>query len=658
MSELSDSILLEKDPRKRAELQRQEFLLGITAAGNEEYVGAPDPSEPVTESQGPEATPFTDAYRAGGNAINTGMGAIGKIEEAVGDAVNPFSPITKPLEQFLIQKTMQGLGIPEALKLWEESSPDSFENAKAGAGWLSLLPATHAWRKSIPRAVNAGTDNLATRLDGSDIHGNNPTGSGGFYGGDPIGGIMAGYSGKEHWRQLWDPQAIANQQRRGFGQHRMDELELNTQNKAPGNARASLNMHVAKNRGEQTGALIETLPMATDNITGTVRAGDTEGLTRLMTSELPEGTTLPPHVEQRLVGDTVEALGQRTGKESYIAQLFQMGRGIPEVERALVQVNDPRAAWSELGMEAAGTGTMGSPIAKGLANKNILSKAEKAFGKPNSEWGSKEWLDYYNSNAVFERGNWNGTQKGHDMLTKQPWYKKLPEQWRERILKLSGMDNPQPGIKEGMPAKATPASAQQRYWTARANPKPPKVQQEYLDLINGKKGSRARLTTGEDGKQYIDYDTSWLSKDQALGGVGGRYSHNITDNEVYASGIDGHDMVGADPVGGDQVWNVTPIMTFKPGDAPKLNKRSQATDPQWQQKMRDFEKQTGVERIKGESDEAYQKRVLMMPADVKLKHRITPLADAYSVGGLFSGYGHSLPEEEPEGMLNLKRFNP
>lgn len=611
-----------------------------------------------------------EAYRWGGNTLNTVFEEIGEAGDFALDAVFPAGKLVRPAVEAATAKGMEALGIPGMLSQWEEASPDSFENAKAGMGYLQAIPAIRGATKIIPKTVNAGTDNLATRLDGSDIHGNNPTNSGGFYGGDPFGGIAQGYNFQEHLRQLFDPQAIANKERTGIGQHRIDEYNLSSQNRAPGNARASLYMHEAKNRGEPTGALIESLPAATDNIRGTVRAGDTGGLTRLLTSDLPEGHQLPDHVRDRFIDKEREVLGGRQGKEKWIAQLFQGGRGVPDPDRAIVKVNDPTAAWSELSREASGKGASGSSVGKALANPNILNSAEKAFGKPNSQWKKEEWMEYYNSMAMFERGNWRGTKAGRAKLKAQPWFKKLPEKVQQRVLKLGGMDKDIEGLKS-VTGVDMPAEAMQVYWKAKTaantdaqklrewerleaeeplyyqkntknakkgdrkpRPKPSSTltnrQQRTLDVVDQYKaaqGNRVDYTVAEDGTEFIDYRSSWLSKDQALGGVGGRYSHDITNNKVYSNGTDGHDMMGADPVGADQLWNMTPIQVYTPGETPTPKNRRQSEDPVWQQAMKDFEEKSGIPKNKGESDEAYQKRVLSMDADVKARHYAEPIVD-------------------------------
>lgn len=616
-----------------------------------------------------------EAYRSSGATILGAQAAMGSVEDAAMDSVSLFSPLTNPIKEGLLTAGMNKLGIPDMLSEWAASSPDSFENAKAGFGWASLLPAVHTARKLLPKAINAGTDNLATRLDGGDIYGKNPDGtvhgsrpsdSGGFYGGDPLGGIAAGYSFEEHMRQLLSPQAIANKERRGFGQQRMDEYALSSQNRAPGNARASSHMHEAKNRGEKTGALIETMPAATDNIRTTVRAGDTEGLTKALTADLPEGHELPAHVADRFINKERDVLGQRQGKEKGAARLFQLGGDVPDPDRAIVKINDPEAAWSEMTRESAGTSIAGSSVGRALGNPNILKEAEVAFGKPQSAWKKDEWMDYYNSMAMFERGNWRGTKKGRAKLMAQPWFKKLPERLQKKALKLGGMDQDIQGIQDFI--KGTnktvpdPATVLKRYWKARAADNPKATQIEFIALIDKYKkaqGNQVDYTVDADGTEFIDYRTSWLSNEQALGGVGGRYSHDITNNNVYANATDGHDMMGADPVGGDQLWNMTPIQMYKPGESRKPANREQSTDPVFQQKMKDFEEKSGVPRNKGESAEAYQKRALGVDAAIKARHYAAPVKDAAVTGGMLSGFGVS--EDDPNrtaGGLPVGLMNP
>jgi hypothetical protein len=173
-----------------------------------------DPGEPGDTPNLTTGALAQGAYRDVGGKLNSMWETLGEPMAIAEEMVSPLAPLTRPIGQYALHKS----GIPELLNSWEEASPDSFENAKAGMGFLQTIPALHTFSRTLPRVVNAGTDNLATRLDGSDIHGNNPTNSGGFYGGDPLGGIMQGYNFEEHMRQLLSPQAIANHERRGFGQ--------------------------------------------------------------------------------------------------------------------------------------------------------------------------------------------------------------------------------------------------------------------------------------------------------------------------------------------------------------------------------------------------------------------------------------------------------
>jgi hypothetical protein len=89
-------------------------------------------------------------------------------------------------------------------------------------------------------------------------------------------------------------------------------------------------------------------------------------------------------------------------------------------------------------------------------------------------------------------------------------------------------------------------------------------------------------------------------------------------------------------------------MMFKPGQSSTLEKRKQGSDPKWQQSMKDFEEKSGVPRLAKESDEAYQKRVLGMQADVKARHYAQPMLDVLGMDSIMT---NSAPQREEQGLM-------
>lgn len=589
--------------------------------------------------------PLRSALKFTGDVGRVADTVVGAPVEAALHAYENYTPMGKVMK-FAHDKLMgvaMSTDVVKDLQHTIQQNPELAGVLGDVAATAELIPyfkgATSGWKNF----ANTSTDNLLTRLDGTDVKGNNPKGRGGFYTGDPIGAIQSGWSPQRTAKDLLDPQSIANREAKGTGSHRIEEaLEAGTKRKnhTYGNLRASKNMRNQQDKALQSDTLIERMPMASGNVRGSVRGGDREGFKELVLSDIPEGHKVPDYIANKFVDNDRTRLGERHGLESKLATGFQAGRGKPTADNAILHVNEPKAAYSDIAREGAGMNPIGGSVGKAISSPKTLTSASGAYGKQMDNWSATEWEDYYKTAEIFERESWLGTDKAYKDAAGS---KGVMGAFRRKALpKVVGEQRL--GIKEQMPKSAqAPAAAQQAYWKARGvietynrtgeGRKPTQNQLNIVKVVEDakKNNKNSRVSVEKDllgNPESIHYVGSFLSSEQALGGVGYRIAHDLKNNDLYSNVIDGHDLKGVDPVGGDQLWNISPVQVYKPGRPPKerLDKKGPwkvGMDEKVEKQLQDVEAFTGLPRNKGESGMAYQLRMLSdWDAPVKARHRV------------------------------------
>ena len=578
------------------------------------------------------------------NAAQMGLSVAGEVGSAVGDAT--YAPLKwsesiikaampfKSIEQLIdigvrhLQKGITDSAPVQQLYQIAKDYPEVARTVEDGLNALELLPAGRAVTGGIKRTANAGVQNLDTRLEG-------------FYTGDPIGAVSRGFSPDELWKQLWSPQARANYERKGTGQGRINEATQPdiSETELVGNIRASMYMR-DQEKGGPSDTVISNLPINKTHVRGTVRGDDREGFTRLMTSDLPEGHHVPDHILGRFIDNDRNIMGGRHGKEKLVAAGFNVVP--PKAGNATIHVNDKGAHMSDIAAEGLGGRTTSGKVAAALRSKQALGAAESLFGK---DWSPEQWKDYYHTAAMFERDKWYGSEELR---------KNVPKGGVSEYLANKVVGDPGPGLKSLLPKtfrnKSQMAVIAAYYnalnTRAKGKRKLTATQEQLISAVEHKKAQHPNVVEYDSKNNTLHYQGSYLSSEQALGGVSYRLAHDLNKNNIYSSVKDGHDLMGADPAGGQQLWNFSPIQVSKPG-----NLKEQGVDTGYKtasvaakeaDALKRTEEITGMKKRKDEGMLAYQQRVLRdWNAPVQLKHK-AQVAEL----GLLTGVALTDGEEE------------
>lgn len=127
-------------------------------------------------------------------------------------------------------------------------------------------------------------------------------------------------------------------------------------------------------------------------------------------------------------------------------------------------------------------------------------------------------------------------------------------------------------------------------------------QQQVLDYFN----SAPKATLNDKGNGVYAFQESYASSVQDLGGVNIVGAIDTKNDIVYTMTSDGHDLMGMNPPGGNELLNTTPIYSFKTGTKSPEKKGV----PRPEESVTRIEELTGIPKQKGESNVQYQARVM------------------------------------------------
>ena len=158
-----------------------------------------------------------------------------------------------------------------------------------------------------------------------------------------------------------------------------------------------------------------------------------------------------------------------------------------------------------------------------------------------------------------------------------------------------------------LPKDITPGKLRDNYWSGIRNQKNnkelTKLQQQALDFFKDAKP----VTLKDRGNGIYSFSDNHVSTAQDLGGVNDWIAIDINNNKAYTMISDGHDMFGMNPAGGNAHLTATPIRSF---DIGKKQEKGESGGKKGPTDLSKIEELTGISRNKGESDTAYQARVL------------------------------------------------
>lgn len=158
-----------------------------------------------------------------------------------------------------------------------------------------------------------------------------------------------------------------------------------------------------------------------------------------------------------------------------------------------------------------------------------------------------------------------------------------------------------------LPEDITPGKLRDNYWSGIRNQKNNKeltqAQQQALNFFKDAKP----VTLKDRGNGIYSFSDNHVSTAQDLGGVNDWIAIDINNNKAYTMISDGHDMFGMNPAGGNAHLTATPIRSF---DIGKKQEKGESGGKKGPTDLSKIEELTGISRNKGESDTAYQARVL------------------------------------------------
>lgn len=186
-----------------------------------------------------------------------------------------------------------------------------------------------------------------------------------------------------------------------------------------------------------------------------------------------------------------------------------------------------------------------------------------------------------------------------------------------------------------LPKDITPGKLRDNYWSGIRNQKNNKdlteAQKQALDFFKDAKP----VTLKDRGNGIYSFSDNHVSTAQDLGGVNDWIAIDINNNKAYTMISDGHDMFGMNPAGGNAHLTATPIRTF---DIGKKQEKGESVGKKGPTDLSKIEELTGIIRNKGESDTAYQARVLRdYKGTAKLEDYLTVGSNIVRTGLLTSG---------------------
>mgnify|MGYP001825137859 CR=1 FL=1 len=541
------------------------------------------------------------ALRSAGH-LGAGVGAVTSTAyETVEDAIVPlpFRMAQDAVMQTLGNKFMES-DMGKQLVDFMAANPEAVYDAEAAANALELWPAARGFKKSL----NGLLRQVRTKIND-------------FYGPDPkkkIAGLVEAVDEAvvPAVETAFSPTQQATARELGTGKNRVAEAlqtEKGTRTDVAGNMMAS--GFIDRQMGGQ--GIVQDLPFYQANVKGVYNRGDTPGVTEALTSDYPGA--IPQGMPERMwerVNNNLTGMGKF---EKLMSAAVDPMRLSSKPGRTSVVVRDKAGPESNLGGEAMGAKSNTSRTMSRIHSKEGLKDYADMVGKDVYSMGPNEMMDFVHSAFPFERAGWLGT------------------------------------IKDSIPTtyQASPGKAHSAYLKAKRRQKRGfKMSEDQLNLIatvdNFRENNKPNINRTKDG--LIEFTTSYTSEAKDLGGVGIAMTIDPKTNTTYSVVFDGHDLFGTNPVGGDALWNVTPIQVRQFGKKADFGSATPEMRDRAQQGMLRTAERTGIQPMPGEKDLAYSQRVL---SEYIAKPKAQDYANvAENVGMLATAVSDIQPNEETE----------
>jgi hypothetical protein len=562
-----------------------------------------------------DGNPVRFAGRQVGNAGAIAGNALGApVGYVAGKAwgVLPEAAKKKIIEAFqaAAKGAMELPGVKETIEYVAEN-PVLARDVGAALNALELVPLAQTGK-----IINAVGGNMKTRLKD-------------FYNPNPIKqqkGLMQemGASAAGATKQAYSPQAHANLREKGVRQARIDEaVKPNSASTRPSNQVAS--DMIAQQEGK-VGTLSSQTPAARSSHLGTSSwEKDQAGVRKMLKGQ----TDVPEeHLDALMtsIGNNV-GHGPKGGKRE---KLLSAMSNIDGTKDTLVYGRNTSGSASTLSTELTGKFN-GAPVLPKMIREGHLEAFKELRG---GNMGMKEWKEFLNMAAIFETPRWTGG-KGVGALNT-----KAPEGAWNRTKRVANMDvkdvpkNAEAAVRDKAHRVAQWEGGLQRqapHGTNNSNKmNRTELTKAYLKVESGKgkmskqdrlghrfikeqiAKNHGNIGYSKDGKM-IRYGESYMSQMEEYANVGVRYSIRPDKDEIFASVLDGNDLMGMDMAGGKSGMMITPAqklsVTAKGIEGDQVVKNLPKNDADSLRYAKDLEKKTGIEmRTTAEPLDAYVER--------------------------------------------------
>lgn len=572
----------------------------------------PDPQDVQDVVDIAQVSPHAAAGRAGLRAT-AHLGseiiepAITPIVDAAGDAnlaVREFTGTTPvyAVAQGLIKKglesTAETLSDTSAGK-WVldqlEQNPAAARDMIAGIESMDVL----ALRRAGGPALNNFLDEMITKLEG-------------FYSRDPGAKVTSfareGAKGLPNYLEgLLSPQAIANRREKGAGQTRVDEFTSASQSDSVGNLLATNAISRQRPESVRDNSLTSVGPTVLVENKYETTWGDPEGVKWIIGSEAPD---MPDAAREffyrqleRGVDPTPPSMLNPKARARW--ELRNAPGRITNVtgtdpQKTIIigrNPNGPRSG-SVLAHEAMGTKSTGSTVVRRIRDGS-MEKHFQDLGIDNPT--PEQYANYLNKLTVFEGDSLHRMNQALGRGDTRKTSELVKAKVKEKVTRRQ--DDYSPELDA-----FTPKKAHNEYWAAAAK-KPEDRTPEETKLVNYVDGAAGNKVQYDKDTNSLRYNFSYHSEAKDLGGVGGSMYVDLGSGKMYTNIIDGHDMFGADPAGGVNLWHMLPAMEMPFGggrvEFPTKGDRELELEAQG---VENLKQRTGMEPLGAETAEQHRQR--------------------------------------------------
>ena len=514
-----------------------------------------------------------------GDVLNMPLEALG-VNELVGQATE--AALSTPTGQAAMQKVQEV----------QQAYPRASENVGNLFGALNIIPGMQA-PSVATRATNKLLRNVDTMVEGGPLKkvetalasptlekplqkvglpnlGKQAEGLFNFYGplqplsflGESLQAIPATV------REVFSPEAIANERAKGVSQRRVDEITGPESKKGDldvGSAYAGQNLYRQMGR-EVDETMISVLPITARNTRITVPDWDEQALRREMFEELD---AVPLEVQDRVLNHVRVVHNADNGNTSVV-------------------VREPQT--QGFTKEGKGLSGRGSPAIRTLTSEKTMGTYAKALGKTIDTLSAEDLTDIVKASFMMT----------NDRL-KRDLRRNFPELSTEKGLKqqetilryLRGR------VRQNRGGGVQPTAAEKKLL-------------DFLDNSFEEFGGKVTI----DG-DFVYLSQGYRSEMKDLGGVNQFIAIDTKNKDVYTLISDRHDLAGKDPIGGSGLVTVGTMDKVNLGggfdegiDALKKERRQERVQQREKEAVAKTEEMTGIKINKGESPVNYSKRVL------------------------------------------------